>query len=68
MFPQVALKFFGTRAEGPKNVGKDIADGAAATPAAGQAKPADGKGPITSPVTYEIKIGEVSHRVSVQPA
>jgi len=67
MFPQVAPKFFGTRADGPKNVGKAIAD-AAAKPADGQARPADGKGPITSPVTYEIKIGEVSHRVVVQPA
>ena len=66
MFPQVAPKFFGTRADGPKNVGKAIA--AAAKPADGQARPADGKGPITSPVTYEIKIGEVSHRVVVQPA
>jgi len=26
------------------------------------AKPADGKGPITSPVTYQVKIGEVSHK------
>ncbi|MGO8899185.1 MAG: methylmalonyl-CoA carboxytransferase subunit 5S [Isosphaeraceae bacterium] len=70
MFPQVALKFFSTRADGPKNVGKAVADaaGAAAKPADGQVKPADGKGPITSPVTYEIKIGEVSHRVVVQPA
>ncbi len=70
MFPQVAPKFFGSRAEGPKNVGKPVSEtaGAAAKPADGQAKPADGKGPITSPVTYEIKIGEVSHRVSVQPA
>ena len=70
MFPQVAPKFFGTRAEGPKNVGKAVADaaGAAAKPADGQAKPADGKGPITSPVTYEITIGEDSHKVIVQPA
>ena len=70
MFPQVAPKFFGTRADGPKNVGKPVPEtaGAAAKPADGQARPADGKGPITSPVTYEIKIGEVSHRVSVQPA
>jgi len=38
------------------------------TDAAGAvAKPADGKGPITSPVTYQVKIGEVSHKVTVQP-
>src|SRR3954469_17436249 len=30
MFPQVAPKFFGTRAEGPKSVGKGASDGAAA--------------------------------------
>ena len=70
MFPQVAPKFFSTRADGPKNVGKAVADaaGAAAKPAHGQVKPADGKGSITSPVTYAIKIGEVSHKVVVQPA
>jgi methylmalonyl-CoA carboxyltransferase 5S subunit len=67
MFPQVAPKFLATRAEGPKNVGK--------APAAATAKPAgaakaggDGKGPITSPVTYEVRIGEKTHKVSVQPA
>ena len=70
MFPQVASKFFGSRAEGPKNVGKVASepDTAAAKPADGKAKPADGKGPITSPVTYEIQIGEKSHKVTVQPA
>jgi methylmalonyl-CoA carboxyltransferase 5S subunit len=70
MFPQVASKFFSSRAEGPKNVGKVVSepDAAAAKPADGKAKPADGKGPITSPVTYEIKVGEKSHKVTVQPA
>lgn len=61
MFPQVAAKFFATRAEGPKNAGK-------APAAAGAAKPADGKGPITGPVTYEVKVGEKTHTVTVQPA
>jgi methylmalonyl-CoA carboxyltransferase 5S subunit len=69
MFPQVAPKFFGTRAEGPKNVAKPATDGAAAAKPAGDgAKSADGKGPITSPVTYEIRVGEKSHKVTVQPA
>src|SRR3954452_17336554 len=50
MFPQVAPKFFATRSEGPKNVGKDPAASAsastAAKPADGKAaRPADGKGP-----------------------
>jgi methylmalonyl-CoA carboxyltransferase 5S subunit len=69
MFPQVAPKFFATRAEGPKNVGKDPAAAAAAKPAsAGAAKPTDGKGPVTSPVTYEVRIGDKSHTVTVAPA
>jgi methylmalonyl-CoA carboxyltransferase 5S subunit len=61
MFPQVAPKFFGQRAEGPKNLGKKPE---AAKPAA---KPAEGKGPITSPVTYEVRIGDRSHKVTVTP-
>jgi methylmalonyl-CoA carboxyltransferase 5S subunit len=69
MFPQVAPKFFAQRAEGPKNVSKTaVAAAEAAKPVEAVAKSADGKGPITSPVTYEIRVGEKSHRVSVQPA
>jgi methylmalonyl-CoA carboxyltransferase 5S subunit len=69
MFPQVAPKFFATRAEGPKNVGKDPAAAPAARPAsAGAAQPTDGKGPVTSPVTYEVRIGDKSHTVTVAPA
>jgi methylmalonyl-CoA carboxyltransferase 5S subunit len=69
MFPQVAPKFFSTRDEGPKNVSKAAAEPAPAKPAEGQAK-ADGKGqgPVTGPITYEVKIGDKSHKVSVQPA
>jgi methylmalonyl-CoA carboxyltransferase 5S subunit len=68
MFPQVAPKFFAQRDEGPKNVTK--APAAAPKPAASApaAKPADGKGPITSPVTYQVKIGDKSHKVTVEPA
>jgi methylmalonyl-CoA carboxyltransferase 5S subunit len=67
MFPQVASKFFAQRAEGPKTVGEVQAS--TVQPAAA-AKPAltDGKGPVTSPVTYQIRIGEKSHTVTVQPA
>jgi methylmalonyl-CoA carboxyltransferase 5S subunit len=71
MFPQVAPKFFGTRAQGPKSVGKAVGDGkAAAAPAAAAAGngSADGKGPVTGPVSYEIKVGDKSHKVTVQPA
>ncbi len=67
MFPQVAPKFFATRAEGPKNLSKAPAAAAAAKPGAAARSGGDGKGPVTSPVTYEIRIGEKSHKVSVQP-
>ncbi len=66
MFPQVAPKFFAQRSAGPKNLGKQPAAVSTAKPAA--AKPADGKGPITSPVAYEIRIGDKSHKVTVAPA
>jgi methylmalonyl-CoA carboxyltransferase 5S subunit len=68
MFPQVAAKFFGQRGEGPKNVGKGAAK--AAEPAAAQApsKATDGRPSITAPVTYEIRIGDRSHKVTVTPA
>jgi methylmalonyl-CoA carboxyltransferase 5S subunit len=66
MFPQVAPKFFAHRAEGPKNVGKAPA---AKTPATdGAAKPGNGKAPITGPVSYNVKIGDKSHHVTVEPA
>jgi methylmalonyl-CoA carboxyltransferase 5S subunit len=63
MFPQVAPKFFASRPEGPKNVGKKPAE---AAPAA--AKPTDCRVPVSGPVTYEVRIGDKSHKVTVQPA
>ncbi len=67
MFPQVAAKFFAHRAEGPKNLGKAPA---AKAPAAGDgaAKPASGKTPVGSRVTYNVKLGDKSHQVVVEPA
>jgi methylmalonyl-CoA carboxyltransferase 5S subunit len=64
MFPQVAAKFLAQRGEGPKNVAKTSTE----TPkiAAG-ATPADGKGPVTTPVTYQVKIGDKCHKVTVEP-
>jgi methylmalonyl-CoA carboxyltransferase 5S subunit len=66
MFPQVAPKFLAQRAEGPRNVGKSPAE--AAKPAASPAKPGDGRAPVTTPVTYEVRIGDRSHKVTVVPA
>ena len=61
LFPQVAAKFLAARAEGPKNVGKDPA----AKPVAPAA--ANGKLPISTPVTYDVRVGDKVHKVSVTP-
>ncbi len=65
MFPQVAAKFFASRAEGPKNLTKTPLEAPKAAPAV---KSGDGKPPITTPVSYQIKIGNKSHKVTVEPA
>jgi methylmalonyl-CoA carboxyltransferase 5S subunit len=68
MFPQVASKFFSTRSQGPKNVGKDPEKAAAAVEEKAQSAAGKGKGSsITGPVSYEIKVGGKSHKVSVTP-
>ena len=67
MFPQVAPKFFASRAEGPKNLGKDPS---AAAPAAGSATAAGGAGtaaPVRTPISYEVTVNGRAHRVSVTP-
>jgi methylmalonyl-CoA carboxyltransferase 5S subunit len=61
MFPQVAPKFFATRHEGPKNLGKDPSAATAPPPAAG-------KGPVLEKVNYEVKLGGKTHKVTVAPA
>ncbi len=70
MFPQVAPKFFATRDEGPKNLGKDPA--AQAPAAAGPAPAAEsggaGKGSVRAPITYDVKLNGHTHRVTVAPA
>lgn len=70
MFPQVAPKFFGTRDQGPKNLGKDPNAKTAPAPAtaAVQAAPADnGHGALRGPITYDVKVNGSSHRVTVSP-
>lgn len=64
MFPQVAPKFFAHRAEGPKDPCKSPVT--AAKPTAGQGD--DGRASITGPVTYDVHIGDKTHKVTVQPA
>jgi methylmalonyl-CoA carboxyltransferase 5S subunit len=66
MFPQVAAKFLANRAEGPKNPSK-AAEPVKTTPTAAS-KDGDGKGPVRVPVTYQVKVGDRSHKVTVEPA
>jgi methylmalonyl-CoA carboxyltransferase 5S subunit len=67
MFPQVAPTFFANRARGPKNLGKKAPEPSKVAPGAPAAKHGDGQGPVTAPVTYQVRIGEKSHKVTVEP-
>jgi methylmalonyl-CoA carboxyltransferase 5S subunit len=66
MFPQVAPKFFSTRDEGPKSLGKDPNEQPAAVPAA--AAPDNGKGPVRTTIAYDVKLNGNTHRIVVRPA
>jgi methylmalonyl-CoA carboxyltransferase 5S subunit len=69
MFPKIAPKFFTTRDEGPKNVGKDPgAATVAPTAAAPVAAPAGAIPPLTHPVTYKVSHRGAYHMVTVEPA
>ncbi len=71
MFPQVAPKFFGTRDQGPKNLGKDPNAKAAPAPAPAAVQPApvdNGQGPLRAAITYEVKVNGSTHKVTVSPA
>lgn len=69
MFPQVAAKFFGTRDQGPKNLGKDPTTKPAVAVAAVAAPPSEnGKGPVRIPMTYDVKLNGSTHKVTVSPA
>ncbi len=64
MFPQVAAKFFASRVGGPNNPTKAAAEPVKAAPVTA----GDGKGPVNIPVTYQVKVGDKSHKVTVEPA
>jgi methylmalonyl-CoA carboxyltransferase 5S subunit len=67
MFPQVAPKFFQTRDQGPKNLGKDPE--AEAAPAAPAPAAADtGSGPVRTTITYDVKFNGKTQKVTVSPA
>ena len=62
-------KFFQTRDQGPKNLGKDPAAQPAAAAAPAKAAPADnGKGPVRTTITYDVKLNGKTHKVTVAPA
>jgi len=68
MFPQVAPKFFKSRGEGPKNLGRDLQKKVEAT----TASKTDGKGnsqpELSHPVTYVITLDGKEHKVTVTAA
>jgi methylmalonyl-CoA carboxyltransferase 5S subunit len=70
MFPKVAPKFFTTRDQGPKNLGKDpnaqpvVAAAPAKVPAP---ESGNGNGPVRTPITYDVKCNGKTHRVTVAP-
>jgi methylmalonyl-CoA carboxyltransferase 5S subunit len=67
MFPQVAPKFFESRAEGRKNVGKDPAAKAAEAKAPESKAPASGGNALSAKVNYVITLNGKEHRVTVAP-
>jgi methylmalonyl-CoA carboxyltransferase 5S subunit len=67
MFPQVAPKFFPTRDQGPKNLGKDPALKSAEAPAPAPAQAENGKGPVRTTITYDVKVNGNTHKVTVAP-
>ena len=73
MFPQVAPKFFASRDEGPRSVSKSAQEQAAGpsttASAAGSATggvPASGLPVAAPPVDYNVRIGQTSHKVTVE--
>jgi methylmalonyl-CoA carboxyltransferase 5S subunit len=67
MFPQVAPKFFSERGAGPRNLGRDPAAAAAAGAAPAAPAPAK-KGRGGGKVTYDVRLGGVTRKVTVEPA
>ena len=66
MFPQVAPKFFTSRSEGPRNVGKSTAPPSTPAAATNSAAASAAHAGPTSTVDYNVRIGQNSHRVTVE--
>jgi methylmalonyl-CoA carboxyltransferase 5S subunit len=67
MFPKVAAKFFTTREQGPKNLGKDPAAQPPAAAATKAAPATDGKGSVRTKITYDVTCDGKTHKVTVAP-
>jgi len=65
MFPQVAPKFFATRDQGPKNLGRATV---VTVPEDAPLPPAPGAGPVRETITYQVTVDGVSRTVTVSPA
>jgi methylmalonyl-CoA carboxyltransferase 5S subunit len=69
MFPQVAPKFFSERAQGPKNPARTSPVAPAPSKGvAAAAEPNGDAGPTTKKVTYDVRIGDITRKVTVEPA
>jgi methylmalonyl-CoA carboxyltransferase 5S subunit len=65
MFPQVAPKFLTSRANGPIDPTENSGGSASPAPSAPRN---GGPQPISTPVSYDISIGDRTHKVTVSPA
>jgi len=63
LFPQVAPRFFAERGEGPKNLTREEQVAPPVEPGED-----DEPAPRSSPVTYDVRIGETTRRVTVEPS
>ena len=65
MFPQVAPRFFGERAQGPRNVSRTTSP--SSEEATGEPAWEEGADALTSRVTYDVRMGDVTRKVTVEP-
>ena len=68
MFPQVAQKFFPSRKDGPKNLGKDPAKQKAPAPVQTADSAVPGAPALHGPVSYSVSINGRTHKVTVGPS
>jgi methylmalonyl-CoA carboxyltransferase 5S subunit len=67
MFPKVAPKFFASRSEGPKNVGKEPST-LPAVNGTGAPNGSGDKAPLNGRMSYKVTLGSKTHQIIVEPA